>query len=189
MVAGETIAGRSYEIESLVDGVLAELESDGDARLRARVMTAVERSIDVLKAYTPIAAEQEFNTTIAGFSIGGFVDLITKDTAGGIWIVDYKTGRIPDDAFALQLALYRIALRRKYPHVRLAILRIADDGVTIIEPPTPTDAEVEQIVKEAAPMALDEPRTGPQCGTCPYVGRLCPEGEAAELRGGRPDGS
>jgi DNA helicase-2/ATP-dependent DNA helicase PcrA len=173
------IDGRSYQLATLVDDALAEFESDGDASLRARVMTAAQRSLDVLSEYTPVGAEVEFDTTIAGTSIGGFVDLVTRDRAHDIWIVDYKTGRIPDDAFALQLALYRIALREKYPHARLAILRIADEGVSLIEPPIPPDATVEQIVRAAAPMDRDEAHTGVQCGTCPYAGRLCPEGEAA----------
>ncbi len=176
LVARETIAGRSYEIANVVDGVLAELDSE-DAPLRTRVMTAVKRSIEFLKAYKPLAAEEEFDTTIAGTRIGGFVDLIAEDTAGDIWIIDYKTGRIPDDAFALQLALYRIALRQKYADVRLGILRISDDGVTLIEPSAPTDTEVEQIVEEAAPMEREEPNPGVQCATCPYAGRLCPDGE------------
>jgi len=173
------IDGRSYQLETLVDDALAEFESDGDASLRDRVTTAAGRSLDVLSEYTPVGAEVEFDTTIAGTSVGGFVDLVARDRAGDIWIVDYKTGRIPDDAFALQLALYRIALREKYPHARLAILRIADHGVSLIEPPIPPDATVEQIVRAAAPMDRDEAHTGVQCGTCPYAGRLCPEGEAA----------
>jgi DNA helicase-2/ATP-dependent DNA helicase PcrA len=177
--ARATLDGRPYQLATLVDDALAEFESDGDAPLRDRVLTATERSLDVLSDYTAVGAEVEFDATIAGTSIGGFVDLITKDAAGVIWIVDYKTGRIPDDAFALQLALYRIALRPKYPNVRLAILRIADDGVSLIEPSVPPDTTIEQIVGDAAAMDRDEPHPGPQCGTCPYAGPLCPEGHAS----------
>ena len=178
MIASETIAKRPYDRSELVDAALREFESEGDVPLRARIVTATERAIEALAGYEPVAAEEAFDATIAGASVGGFIDLIARDATGTVWIVDYKTGRLPDSAYALQLALYRMALRTRYPGARLAILRIADDAVRFVEPEAPTESEVERVVVDAASMDRDEPRTGPQCRDCAYAGPLCAEGAA-----------
>jgi predicted RecB family nuclease len=141
-------------------------------------VVAVERSLVALAPYGPIAAEEAFDTTIAGARIGGFIDLITRDAGGNVWIIDYKTGRLPDAAYANQLALYRIAVASTYPDARTAILRIADDAATFVELAVPPAAVVERLVAAAAAMDRDDPRPGDHCTTCPYAGALCPEGAA-----------
>jgi DNA helicase-2/ATP-dependent DNA helicase PcrA len=182
IVANDAIAGRARAIESAVDSALVGAERDGDTDVRRRAVAAVHRSLDALARFSPIAAEEEFDVTIGGANVGGFIDLITRDADGGVWIVDYKTGQAPDSAYALQLALYRIAVRATYPDARLAILRITDDDATLVEPPTPATADVERIVAEAAPLDRDDPRPGIHCETCPYAGALCPEGATEVAR-------
>jgi DNA helicase-2/ATP-dependent DNA helicase PcrA len=178
LAARETIADRNVDVAWVVDTALSEADGGADPELRARVVLAVERSLAALAPFRPIAAEEAFDTTIAGARIGGFIDLITRDATGNVWIVDYKTGRLPDEAYANQLALYRIAVAGAYPNARTAILRIGDDEVTLATPELPAVAVIERLVADAAPMNRDEPRPGDHCTTCPYAGPLCPEGAA-----------
>jgi ATP-dependent exoDNAse (exonuclease V) beta subunit len=180
-ITNQQIAGHDILITEAVDSAIVACDVDGDAELRGRAIVAVENCVATLSRFAPIAAEEEFDTIIAGAQVGGFIDLITRDAEGAVWIVDYKTGRAPDEAYALQLALYRIAVRAKYPAVRLAILRIAGDEATLVEPATPSDFEVNRKVSEAAAMDRDEARPGVYCETCPYAGRLCPEGAGVIL--------
>jgi DNA helicase-2/ATP-dependent DNA helicase PcrA len=186
-LALETIArGRIDDepgsVEAAVDLALYESECENNAGLRYRVTRAVGRAVETLEALEPIDAEAEFNVEIAGAAVGGFIDLIARDGADEILVVDYKTGHLPDEAYALQLALYCIAVEQRYPAAKATILRINDDAVEFVSPQLPSREAVEQIVRDAAAMRSDEPMPGIHCLSCPYEGPLCPEGTAAIRR-------
>src|SRR5256885_1806954 len=60
--------------------------------------------------YRPLAMETPFELSVGPWRIRGRIDAVYQ-TGYGYDVVDYKTGREPDDpaAAALQLAIYRIA--------------------------------------------------------------------------------
>lgn len=64
----------------------------------------------------PLMLEVPFETDIAGLCIRGRVDAVFRDSADGVVVLDWKTGRKPRgaaaSAHALQLAVYRIAIAR-----------------------------------------------------------------------------
>jgi DNA helicase-2/ATP-dependent DNA helicase PcrA len=178
-IARGRIADEPTSVEAAVDLALIESECENDTRLRERVARAVGRAVEELEALEPIDAEAEFNVEIARASVGGFIDLIARDATGEILVIDYKTGHLPDQSYALQLALYCVAIEQRYPDAKAAILRINDDVVELVSPPLPKREAVEELVHNAAAMCSYEPTPGIHCLSCPYAGRLCPEGAAA----------
>ncbi|HEY0806334.1 MAG TPA: ATP-dependent DNA helicase [Pseudonocardiaceae bacterium] len=64
-------------------------------------------------ARTPYDVEVPFETEISGVTVRGRMDAVFADSDGGWTVVDWKTGRLPDDArmpvLAVQLAAYRLA--------------------------------------------------------------------------------
>lgn len=63
----------------------------------------------------PIAVERPVALALSGAYMPGVIDAVFRDPAdpGGVWIVDWKTGRVPHgadlDRKALQLSVYRLA--------------------------------------------------------------------------------
>jgi ATP-dependent helicase/nuclease subunit A len=101
--------------------------------------------------------------------IAGKIDRLVQDGTT-IWIVDYKTNRPPPKdvaqvaaAYVLQLAAYRLAVRRIYRglHVRAAILWT--DGARIMEIPGSMLEEREQRLWQHEAASLDAQ------GVPPYV--------------------
>ncbi len=62
---------------------------------------------------TPHEVEVPFSTDIDGIAVRGRMDAVFLDPDGGWTVVDWKTGRVPDDdhlpALTVQLAAYRLA--------------------------------------------------------------------------------
>jgi predicted RecB family nuclease len=171
--------GTPAAIDEVVETALDEHERGGDDNLRARTAAAVSHAAKTLEPLQPIAAEAEFDTTVAGVHVGGFIDLIARDADGTIMIVDYKTGGVPDEYYALQLALYRAAVSATYPETKGVILRISEVAAEIRAPDLPGIETMEQQVAAASTMREDIARTGIHCRSCPYAGGLCPEGSGA----------
>jgi ATP-dependent helicase/nuclease subunit A len=99
--------------------------------------------------------------------IAGKIDRLVQDGTT-IWIVDYKTNRPPPrdvaqvaEAYVLQLAAYRLAVRRIYPglHVRAAILWT--DGARIMEIPGSMLEDGEQRLWQHEAASLDARRVPP----------------------------
>jgi DNA helicase-2/ATP-dependent DNA helicase PcrA len=65
-------------------------------------------------ARVPYDVEVPFETEVTGITVRGRMDAVYRDSTDGSWtVVDWKTGRLPDDArlpaLAVQLAAYRLA--------------------------------------------------------------------------------
>jgi CRISPR/Cas system-associated exonuclease Cas4 (RecB family) len=94
-------------------------------------------------------------------------------------VIDYKTGHAPDEAFRLQLTLYRRVLRERFgDDLRTAFLRLSPEGAAYVELEPYDDLTLEDAVRAAARLDDDTPQPGPHCRSCPYAGPLCPEGVA-----------
>jgi DNA helicase-2/ATP-dependent DNA helicase PcrA len=66
---------------------------------------------------TPVEVETPFELLVAGVLLRGRVDAVFSTVDGGIEVVDWKTGRPPDNAAdeavkTVQLAAYRLAFAR-----------------------------------------------------------------------------
>ncbi len=106
---------RFYGAEQLFD--LDDLPGAGDQQ------TADDTQLSALQAAftasswasrTPLDVEVPFELVLAGTVVRGRIDAVFSDAAGGVTVVDWKTGEPPadDDAHrhvAVQLAVYRLA--------------------------------------------------------------------------------
>jgi DNA helicase-2/ATP-dependent DNA helicase PcrA len=84
----------------------------------------------------PVEVEVPFETLIAGRAVGGRIDAVFGDPAGGYDVIDWKTGQPPatpaeTQAAAVQLAAYRVAWARLagvgVDQVRAAFYFVRDD--------------------------------------------------------------
>lgn len=124
------------------------------------------------------------------FKMQGYVDRISRDREGVVWIRDYKTGsrkHEPGAGEEDQLALYQVGLRqdpkfRDAERIRLAWHYVADrrdDLVTAEKGPE----EIEELkrryigkIKKIETTQRFEPTPSPLCGWCEYLS-LCPAGQ------------
>ena len=88
-----------------------------------------QEGLDILRTYaashppvdhlTILAVEQEFNITVEGFTINGYIDRIDKVDDACVRIVDYKSNRAlftkGDLETDLQVSVYALAARSLYP--------------------------------------------------------------------------
>ncbi len=134
------------------------------------------------------AAEVALEVTPApGLVLRGAVDAVFDDD-GGVRLVDWKTGGIPDDAghqlgfYALLWALERGELARRVEAVSVGTGQRAE-APTGLEEVSATAGEVAAMVgalRAAWSTGGDPDRTaGPWCRYCP-VQAACPEGQAAQ---------
>lgn len=106
----------STSAPSLVDidefDLVADADEAGDSSL-AELRDKFERS--PFASMTPIAVEHPVALTLSGAYMPGIIDAVYEDPEDpdGVWIVDWKTGRVPHGAElerkALQLSVYRLA--------------------------------------------------------------------------------
>lgn len=153
---------------------LGQSPSKSDAR---RAVDALNAMTTALAGWTPLYAEAPFTLDIAGVTVSGFIDLIARDASGNPAVIDYKTGSAPPSDYALQLALYREAVRAAYGLEARGLIARIRDGVVAFEPVPELDrATIESRVRTAASgisSADDTPRPGPWCTTCPYRAAPC----------------
>lgn len=142
-----------------------------------RAVEAFDAMTGALAEWTPLYAEAPFTLDIDGVIISGFIDLIARDASGNAAVIDYKTGAMPPAEYALQLALYREAVRAAYGLEAHGLIARIRDGVVEFEPVPELDrVSIESRVRGAAlgiSRADDTPRPGQWCTTCPYRAAPC----------------
>ncbi len=174
------IASEPSDIDAFLLQALDEEDHGADMALATAVRATVARALPLLANFTPIAAEAAFATTIAGVAVGGFVDLVARDAAGALVVIDYKTGVTPSERYALQFAVYRHALAEEYGEpIRTVVLRMGPNDAILADVVPADPAYLALAAGSANGMTDDTPRPGIACGACPYRGALCPEGSAA----------
>jgi putative RecB family exonuclease len=163
---------------------------------------AWRRALRWLEAYVgsmpaePLGVERVVAARTEVLAFHGRADRIDADPAGGMVIVDYKTGRSEPDEHAARgsaaLALYAFAAGRVFrrPCRRVELHHLPTGTVAAAEL---TDESIDRQVRRAEATAVDiqaadraaaagtDPdqafpaRPGPQCGWCDYR-RACPAG-------------
>ncbi|MBC3190217.1 PD-(D/E)XK nuclease family protein [Pseudonocardia sp. C8] len=147
----------------------------------------------------PVAVERWVSAPAGGLLVEGRIDRLDDDGAGGLTVVDFKTGRrVPSAADARdsrQLALYAVAaghvFRRPCRRVELhhvpsgTVAGWEHDDASLDAHVASAEAAVAaaagataELAGGADPGSAFPVRTGAHCGTCP-VRRHCPEGRAA----------
>ncbi|HWE88619.1 MAG TPA: UvrD-helicase domain-containing protein [Pseudonocardiaceae bacterium] len=107
----------------------------------------------------PHDVEVPFETEIAGVTVRGRMDAVFADPDGGWTVVDWKTGKLPDDgklpALAVQLAAYRLAWAAlagcEVSAVRAAFHYVAPDRT--LRPTDLLDADGLRALISAVPVA------------------------------------
>jgi len=114
----------------------------------------------------------------------GRIDRVDRDAAGGLHIIDYKTGRMPEEIDATQLHAYALILSRTQdvPVTRASYLYL-DAGEVRTLHPTPGDLEeaaesvlaaVERILAERDYPAVVQGH----CNHCDFL-EICPQQDKA----------
>jgi putative RecB family exonuclease len=147
----------------------------------------------------PVGVERSVGTTTAELALNGRVDRI-DDTADGLVVVDYKTGRrVPDESdvrSSLALAAYAAAVQRtlRRPCTRVELHHLPS-GVVVGWEHSPESlarhlrradeigaearaAEEALVAGEATPDEAFPPAPGALCGWCDHRA-VCPPGRAA----------
>jgi putative RecB family exonuclease len=134
-----------------------------------------------------VATEQYVEVEIAGVRLRGIIDRLDRDVFDDLVVTDYKTGRVPDDRYRgpklRQLNLYAAMVAEKVGERptdgRLLFTSFGEEIVTrLTEDSIDAALQVAFAAWEAIDRAMGsgfEPRPGPLCGWCPFVGE-CPEG-------------
>ncbi len=140
-----------------------------------RACESGKRAVAALTGYTPLAVEEPFELLVGDTLVVGAVDLIARDPAGTIVVIDYKTGRTAGEHYALQLALYRGVASRRFgdDRVEAAILRLTPVSATFEREPALPDDEVERQVAAVGELTSDEPSVGGWCDDCAYRESPC----------------
>lgn len=133
----------------------------------------------------PLYAERPFLLWLDGFVVGGRIDAIFEREGGGWEVVDYKTGRVPDDddpLSGLQLDLYALACievwGRKPEELTLTYLYLGE-GREVSRPagqPDELRARVKALL-EGIGAGKYEAKPGPQCHWCDFQ-PFCEPGRA-----------
>ncbi len=169
------------------------LDDDASRNFRWNGWKAIEGLWDLEDpgAINVAATEQDVRIEINGVPFRGVIDRV-DNTAEGLVVTDYKSGKAPSERFstqyATQMLLYAAALTElegRKP-VKAQLLYLGQKAVEV------------EITDESLAEAVDELRTtwlaimescisqefdastGPLCGWCPFVAQ-CPEGTAEVL--------
>ena len=146
--------------------------TDSDA---ARARASGERAVEALAGYTLLAVEEPFEIDVGATKVEGSVDLIARDAAGRVVVIDYKTGRTDGEHYALQLALYRRVAELRYPgnSVEAAILRLTPESATMTFAAPLLANDIERAVTEVGGFASDLAKVGEWCNACSYREAPC----------------
>jgi RecB family exonuclease len=173
-VALARIAGKPPDVEFALNAALEEEECAGDTALRDDARRAVDAALSALSRFTPVAAEERFDVEIDGVPLYGYIDLLARNAAGELMIVDYKTGTTPSEHYAMQFALYQRAIRERYPEAAQTLLLRIEANRAALEAVVPASHDaLAAAIAAAHSMDSDEPRPGAQCRTCPYAQNIC----------------
>jgi DNA helicase-2/ATP-dependent DNA helicase PcrA len=134
---------------------------------------------------TPLYAERPFLLVVDGFAVGGRIDAIFDDEDGSWEIVDYKTGRRPDDAdpvAGMQLDVYAVAAGdiwgKRAEDLTLTYFYL-DSNEIVSRPSDPLDVVRARIRSTLAGIASRSFRATPgnQCRWCDFIA-FCAPGRA-----------
>jgi len=130
----------------------------------------------------PVMAERSVSLVVGDFIVQGRMDAIFERDDGGWEIVDWKSGRSPEETGAerWQLDLYALAAQeiwgRKAEELTITFVYLGDESERSY-PGRPADeirAELQQILDGVSAGSF-EPTPGPACTHCDFV-RDCAEG-------------
>ncbi len=170
--------GPGRRAEEYVAGAVRDLGVKPSAAERTRAIDGVTAAMGALSGWTPLLAEAPFTLDLGDVSVTGYVDLVARDPHGEVVVVDYKTGVTSAEHYALQLALYRLAVHRAYgiDTSGCAIARIAGNACTLEAVPALDESAVRARIDAVAAGirgADVTARPGPQCATCTYRAAPC----------------
>ena len=164
--------GQLLEVDDAPDLTDEELAGDPGRVDRLRQAFLSSRFVDV----TPLFAERAFLLRVDDYAVGGRIDAIYGDLDGPWEVVDWKTGRRPDDddpLSGLQLDLYGLAcveIWGKRPQdltLTYVYLKSGDEVTRTFDDPAGVRERV-----SAAMQAIDrgafEPTPGPACRYCDF---------------------
>jgi len=167
-----------------------ELTADEATELLREAHAMIDRYYDLEDPtrFTPAATEARFVAELAdGTPLRGVIDRIDVAPTGETRVVDYKTGRLPPEAFQskalFQLKFYALALLRStgIMPARLRLLYLGDGTVLDV---TPDRSEIEggfartvsalwQRIQTSTASGEFPPSPSRLCGTCAHKVR-CP---------------
>lgn len=165
---------RSIDIGAAFEMAFPEFTDITEIAARAARANA-EHAVEALATYEILDVEATFSELFGGTTVEGAIDLIARDSAGRIVVIDYKTGRTAGEHYRLQLALYRSVATRRYPDndVDAAILRLTPQAATFERAESMSHAEIAHAVAEVGLLESDEARVGAWCGSCVYREAPC----------------
>jgi ATP-dependent exoDNAse (exonuclease V) beta subunit len=125
----------------------------------------------LLQGARQVEREYDFVFAYAGIVWEGVMDLWLETAEGEIVVVDYKTGPRRDGVYDLQLALYREALRVRFPGrvVRSYLLYLGSGEWVEVSREIP--GELVERFASGGDYAL---QPGEHCRPCPHAGKACP---------------
>jgi len=177
------------EIEGDADFLALRLPDDAGRAFRWRSWQAIEGLWHVEDPSQVVveATEQDVRVEIGEVPFRGIIDRVDVE-AGGLIIVDYKSGAAPRPRFAdarlHQVLLYAAALanlsgirpakaRLLYLSQRIIEVDVTDDNLAEV---TATLQETWRALGQSCADNAFEAQTGPLCAWCPFVAH-CPEGQ------------
>lgn len=152
------------------------IDSIDDSFVVNRAKRVVE---EIIKKYTVVGSEVYFNLPVLDTEFEGYIDLITKDTAGNLYVLDFKLG----SGSLLQTAIYAWMLEKaKNKKVNfIGLVKVSLNGdETINEDIKPFTDDYRQEVERFIKNTLEEmnkgeytPKPSENCLRCSYV-EFCP---------------
>jgi len=141
----------------------------------------------------PLFAERSFLLHVEGFVVSGRIDAIYGPADGPWEVVDYKTGRVPDQddpVAGLQLDVYALAcvdVWRKRPEDLTLTYLYLGSGEEVSRPAGDPEEVRRRVVESLAAMSREEfePTPGPQCRWCDFL-PFCDPGRAFVGGGSSP---
>ena len=170
----------AYDLGFVVRKVLGQYAHGDDATLFERMKTIVGSGLRLLSHFEPLGVDVRYSKTRAGVGVKGTIELVMRDERRAV-VLALKTGAIPDETFAVELALARACGVHELDDASFAIVAIDEAGATLREPLLPDARTLDRYVRETFDVSEEGPRPGAYCASCPFLS-LCPAGRAAVVR-------
>lgn len=169
---------------------VAEFDPAAQERFLTEAARYVRRYFDVEDPTRLEPAERELQVSVelpSGLVMRGIIDRVDRAPNGALRVVDYKTGRAPDEGWEskalFQMRFYGVILWRLYGQVpaRLQLLYLGNQERITLDPTeselSATQAKVQALWEaiERATLAGNwQPRPSALCNWCSFQS-LCPE--------------